>query len=100
MTVACAELMREEEEKRMAFNLRDRLMFCHEPRQFWVSAPDDERPYLTLMRCKPNASHHQHARHEAAAKTDPQDLLQQSLLKAAPDHEGCNEKRHEDQPVV
>lgn len=56
-------------------------MFCHGPLQFWLSAPDDERSYLALMRHEHNPSLCRLTRHEDGAKTDTPDLLQWLLLR-------------------
>ncbi len=58
-------------------------MFCHGPLRFWLSVPDDERPYLALMRYKHNASLHHLTRHGDGAETDTQDSLQRLLLRVA-----------------
>lgn len=66
----------------MAVCLRGRLMFCRGPRRFWLSAPDDERLYLALMRYKHNAALRHLACHGGGAETDTEDLLQRPLLSA------------------
>lgn len=67
----------------MAACLRGRLMFCHGPLRFWLSVPDDERPYLALMCYKHNASLRHLACHDDGEETDSEDLLQRSLLRAS-----------------
>lgn len=79
--VGLAEEEEEEEQRLMAVCLRSRLMFCHGPLQFWLSAPDDERSYLALMRHKHNPSLCRLTRHEDGVKTDTPDLLQWLLLR-------------------
>lgn len=71
-----AEEKEEEEHARLvaAGCLRGRLMFCHGPLQFWVSAPDDEQLYLALMCYKHNASLHHLTCHNDGAKIATRDL--------------------------
>lgn len=76
----------------MAVCLRGRLMFCLGSLGFWLSTPDDERPYSASMCYKHNAS----LRHLACR----QDRYPRSAPEAATYHEGRNEKRHEEQPVL
>lgn len=77
------ELEGKEEQERLMAGLRSRLMFCHGPRQIWLSAVDDERPCLVLTHYKHNLSLHHLAYHVDVMKTDTQDLLQWLLLRVA-----------------
>lgn len=68
----------------MAVCLRGRLMFCHGPLRIWLSASDDEWPYLALMRHKHNASFRHLTCQEDGAKTDTEDLLQRPCRPRGP----------------